>query len=52
MPSDFRETASAIFEGHLGALNWTHAHALSEGAQAFEELQNGLVTQPKILLKP
>jgi hypothetical protein len=51
MPSDFRETASAIFEGRLGALDWTHPRALSEGAQAFEELQNGLVTHPKILLK-
>ena len=52
MQSDFRETASAIFEGRLGALDWTHPRALSEGAQAFEELQNGLVTHPKILLKP
>jgi hypothetical protein len=52
MPSDFRETASAIFEGRLGALDWTHPRALSEGAQAFEELQNGLVTHPKILFKP
>ena len=50
-PSDFRETASAIFEGRLGSLDWTHARALSEGAQAFEKLQNGLVTHPKILLK-
>ncbi len=52
MPSDFRETAIAIFEGRLGALDWTHARALSEGAEAFEELQNGLVTHQKILLKP
>ena len=52
MPSDFRETASAIFKGRLGALDWAHSRALSDGAQAFEDLQNGLVTDPKILLKP
>ena len=52
MPSDFRETAIAIFEGRFGALDWTYARALSEGAEAFEELQNGLVTHQKILLKP
>ena len=52
MPSDFRETAIAIFEERLGALDWTHARALSEGAEAFEELQNELVTHQKILLKP
>ena len=48
----FVKTASAIFEGRSGALDWTHARALSEGAEAFEELQNGLVTHQKILLKP
>jgi len=51
-PADFRETANAIFDGSLGALDWVHFRALSEGAKAFEDLQNGFVTHPKILLKP
>ncbi len=30
---DFRETAQAMFDGRLGALDWTEARALSEGGR-------------------
>ena len=46
-PADFRETANAIFDGRLGALDWVQLRALSEGKKAFEDLQNGFVTIQK-----
>lgn len=49
---DFRQTAQAIFDGRLGALDWTEARPLSEGAQAFRDLRSGVVTAPKIILDP
>lgn len=49
---DFRQTAQAIFDGRLGALDWTEARPLSEGARAFRDLRSGVVTAPKIILDP
>ncbi|MEM6375527.1 MAG: alcohol dehydrogenase catalytic domain-containing protein [Pseudomonadota bacterium] len=49
---DFRDTAEAIFNGHLGALDWFESRALSEGAAAFAALQAGEVAAPKIVLHP
>ncbi len=49
---DFRETAQAIFDGRLGALDWVEARALSEGARAFQDLRQGAVAAPKIILAP
>lgn len=49
---DFRDTAQAIFEGHLGPLGWTETRPLSEGFAAFRELHQGEVAAPKIILKP
>jgi threonine dehydrogenase-like Zn-dependent dehydrogenase len=49
---DFRDTAAAMFDGSLGALDWTEARALGEGAQAFDDIRNGRVPAPKIVLKP
>jgi threonine dehydrogenase-like Zn-dependent dehydrogenase len=49
---DFRETAQAMFDGRLGALDWTEARALSDGGQAFADLLGGRVTAPKIILHP
>lgn len=49
---DFRDTASAMFEGRLGALDWTDLRPLSAGAAAFADLRAGRVAAPKILLKP
>lgn len=49
---DFRETAQAMFDGRLGALDWTEARDLSDGAQAFADLLGARVTAPKIVLHP
>ena len=49
---DFRDTAASIFDGRLGALDWTQERPLSEGAQAFADIRAGLVAAPKIILRP
>jgi threonine dehydrogenase-like Zn-dependent dehydrogenase len=51
-PQDFRDTASALFDGRLGALDWIEARALSEGAAAFADLDAARVAAPKIVLHP
>lgn len=49
---DFRQTAAAIFDGRLGALDWTEARGLDEGDQAFADIRAGQVASPKIILRP
>ncbi|MEM6460450.1 MAG: alcohol dehydrogenase catalytic domain-containing protein [Pseudomonadota bacterium] len=49
---DFRETAQAMSDGRLGALDWTEARGLSDGAAAFEDIRAGRNAAPKIILKP
>ena len=49
---DFRDTAAAMFDGRLGALDWVECRPLSEGAAAFEDIRSGRVAAPKIILKP
>ena len=49
---DFRDTAAAIFDGRLGALDWTEHRALSEGQEAFADIRAGRVAAPKIILEP
>ena len=49
---DFRDTAAAIFDGRLGALDWTEERPLSEGGQAFADIRAGIVSAPKIILRP
>lgn len=49
---DFRDTAQAIFDGRLGPLDWTEKRSLSDGNQAFQDLYNGSVASPKIVLDP
>lgn len=49
---DFRQTAAAIFDGRLGALDWFETRALSDGAQAFADIRAGLVAAPKVMLIP
>ena len=51
-PDDFRETARAIFEGRLGALDWMETRPLSEGAGAFADIRAGRAAAPKIILRP
>ncbi len=50
--ADFRETAAAIFEGCLGALDWAEIRPLSEGARAFADIRAGRAAAPKIVLAP
>ena len=50
--ADFRDTAAAIFEGRLGALDWTEIRPLSEGARAFADISAGRAAAPKIVLAP
>jgi len=49
---DFRDTAQAIFDGRLGALDWTETRPLSDGAAAFSDIRAGHIPAPKILLDP
>lgn len=49
---DFRATAQAIFDGRLGALDWTEQRPLSEGANAFADIRAGATIPPKTLLIP
>jgi len=49
---DFRDTAAAMFDGRLGALDWIEQRPLSQGAQAFADIRAGVVAAPKIVLLP
>ncbi|MEM7074590.1 MAG: alcohol dehydrogenase catalytic domain-containing protein [Pseudomonadota bacterium] len=49
---DFRDTAAAIFDGRLGALDWFESRSLGAGADAFRALRAGEVASPKIVLHP
>lgn len=49
---DFQETAKAMFDGRLGALDWVEVRPLSDGQKAFADLRSGHVAAPKVLLTP
>ena len=49
---DFRDTAAAMFAGQLGPLDWTETRPLAEGARAFQDIRDGRLAAPKIILKP
>lgn len=49
---DFRDTAAAMFDGRLGALDWTEERPLCDGQQAFADIRAGVVAAPKIILRP
>lgn len=49
---DFRDTAAAMFDGRLGALDWCDIRPLAEGGEAFADLYHGRVDAPKIILNP
>lgn len=49
---DFRQTAAAIFDGRLGALDWAEARPMVDGARAFADIRKGAVAAPKIMLIP
>ena len=47
---DFRDTAHALFDGRLGALDWPETRDLADGSAAFHDLRSGRVAAPKIIL--
>lgn len=49
---DFFETAQAIFDGRLGALDWIETRDLADGQAAFLDIRAGRVAAPKIVLLP
>lgn len=51
-PADVRAAAKAIESGLLGDLNWVETRPLSEGAQAFRDLDQGRTAAAKIVLIP
>jgi threonine dehydrogenase-like Zn-dependent dehydrogenase len=48
---DLKDTASALFEGSLGALDWIEERPLADGQQAFLDIRAGETAAPKIILK-
>ena len=50
--ADFHATAKAIFAGRMGDFNWIDCRPLSEGGQAFKDLDNGSVAAAKVVLIP
>lgn len=51
-PLEFRETLAAIANGQLGALDWVEERPLTEGPQAFRDLDAGATGAAKIVLRP
>ncbi|RMF40766.1 MAG: galactitol-1-phosphate 5-dehydrogenase [Alphaproteobacteria bacterium] len=49
---DFRDTAAAIFDGRLGALDWPEERPLADGPAAFADIHAGRAAAPKIVLLP
>lgn len=50
--ADFNDTATALFNGELGAADWLDVRPLADGPAAFHEINDGLANAPKIILKP
>ena len=46
------DTSQAIFDGRLGSLDWIERRPLSDGNRAFQEIREGKIASPKILLSP
>jgi threonine dehydrogenase-like Zn-dependent dehydrogenase len=51
-PLEFRETLDAIAMGRFGPLDWIEERALSDGPQAFRDLDAGATGAAKIVLRP
>ena len=51
-PADVRAAAQALAGGQLGDLSWAETRPLSEGAQAFRDLDEGRTAAAKIILLP
>ena len=49
---DFRATVGALAGGMFGDLEWVETRPLAEGAQAFDDLDKGVISAAKIVLVP
>ena len=49
---DFESTAAAMWDGRLGDLAWAEQRPLSSGSAAFNDICNGTVAAPRIVLRP
>jgi len=49
---DFRAAVKALSSGVLGPMNWVETRALSDGARAFADLEEGKTAAAKIVLQP
>jgi threonine dehydrogenase-like Zn-dependent dehydrogenase len=49
-PVDFVQTVAAIEKGWLGRLKWFEERALDAGAKAFQDIDEGKASQPKLML--
>jgi threonine dehydrogenase-like Zn-dependent dehydrogenase len=47
---DFMQTVEAIEKGWLGGLKWFEERALASGAKAFQDIDEGRASQPKLML--
>lgn len=50
--ADLRATVAAIHEGAFGDLGWVDVRPLSDGAQAFKDLDQGKAGSAKVILVP
>jgi threonine dehydrogenase-like Zn-dependent dehydrogenase len=50
-PTDFRQTVEALASGALGKLRWFEERPLTEGWQAFRDIDAGAASAPKIVLR-
>jgi L-iditol 2-dehydrogenase len=48
----FNETAQAMIDGRLGALDWMEVMPLFSGGKAFDDIRSGKIAAPKIVLTP
>ena len=49
---DFSDTASALFAGRLGAVDWIETRPLAAGQGAFLDIKAGQIAPAKVILKP
>ena len=50
--ADLRATVQAIDRGAFGGLEWLDVRPMTEGAQAFDDLDKGKVASAKLILQP
>lgn len=50
--ADFKEASEALFNGKIENAQWYEIRELKDGLSAFNDLKNGRVNAPKIILKP